>query len=249
VERVKGFFIIVGALGPIIALVLIVVMTLVTVQSVTTSARTYSETVGVEIAEAKAVVDAVTAGFEQVGGFVTGVSGAVSGVAGDIAAAQTSLSVTMPSVVFPRTPLPLGITIDEITLLRSQDLTATVPGSAEVKKFFGDAATVSDNVTGELRRQLGAIFRVPDQITNIAEATGVFGSEVRSALYRWFLVTAAVLALALLGWIVGSMSRIVRDTRRGWSMLIGHSPPPSTIEDLGRRMQELQDEVAAYHRG
>ncbi|GMQ86473.1 MAG: hypothetical protein BMS9Abin07_2052 [Acidimicrobiia bacterium] len=244
-DRVKGFFIIIGALGPIIALVVLVAVTLLTVGSVTTSARTFGDAVGVEIADAKVMLDDVTQGFDEVGTFVSGLSGAVGGVADDIAGMPVSVSVPIPDVTFPEIDLGL-VTVPARNLLAAQNLSANVPGAVEVKQFFGEAAAVSRGITDDLRRELNAIFRAPKQITNIAAATGVLGSEVRSAVSRWFVVVTAVLALALLGWIVGSMSQIVRETRLGWSMLVGQPVPAVTIDELNRRLRELQKQLAAY---
>lgn len=42
-EEVKGFFIIVGALGPIIALVVLIVVTFATITSISASARNYGD--------------------------------------------------------------------------------------------------------------------------------------------------------------------------------------------------------------
>jgi hypothetical protein len=57
---------------------------------------------------------------------------------------------------------------------------------------------------------------------------------------------SVVLILLIAGWVIGSVSRIVGEVRRGWSMMVGTKAPPVTLDELNRRVQELGEQLTAY---
>lgn len=168
----------------------------------------------------------------------------MQGVASDIAATPTALSMPFPAVVVPRTPLGI-VTIPRIPILDAQTLNAEVPGAAVVRRFFGDASAATGQVTDDIRTSIASLFKTPQQISNIADATSTFGSEVRSSIARWFVVVTIVLALLVIGWFVESAARIVGQVRRGWAMMLGEPVPEVTLDDLNRQLRAVEDQLAS----
>ncbi|MGH7645013.1 MAG: hypothetical protein ACREMR_05455 [Gemmatimonadales bacterium] len=224
-RRIQGALLIIGALAPLMLLLVVVVSSLITTGAISRATGTYRDRVRAEIDTARQAFAQANEGLTALNTYVTAVKNAVGAVAGTVARIASSITVPLPD------PLP-------------QLPPVQIPGVAEFKRVVADVAAAG-RVVGREVAKVTALAVVPAQLGNIRTATYEFAGEVRSAVVRWIGIVVGVLLMAVVAWFLASLARVAGEVRRGWALLRGVVPPPLAVADLQRQLDDLRQQVAA----
>jgi len=224
-RRIQGALVIIGALAPLILLVVFALSSVITVGAISRATGRYRDRVRAEVDTASQAFARANEGLTVLAGYVTGVKRAVDRVAADIAKVASTITIPLPAG-FP--PMP----------------SVTIPGVREFKAVVRDVAAAGRAVGSEVGK-VTALSVVPVQLGEIRSATYEFAGEIRSAVVRWISLVLGVLALAVVVWFVMSVARIGSEVRRGWALLRGVLPPPLAVADIRRQLEDLQRQLAA----
>ncbi len=242
-QKVRGVFVIIRALGPLLAFLVLVIATVAMVSSVIESARVFGSRVDEQLAGTKQMFTDVTGAFDDVGVFVGDVAAAVDQVGPAIASMPTAVVVATPEVRLPQfVPVPFGASR---TLVGSQRISAEVPGTREIKTFFGDISDTASTVTGDIGAGLESFFAAPTQITEISAATTTFADDLRGSVLGWLSVLGVIAVVAVIVWIAGSISHTVAEVRRGIALIRGEPIPAVSIVEMTERLRSLEADLAA----
>ncbi len=223
-RRIQGALLIIGALAPLILLVVFALSSVITVGAISRATGRYRDRVRAEVDTARQAFARADSGLAALGTYVTAVRSAISGVASGVAKLASSITVPLPDG-WPRLP------------------SVPIPGVPQFKQVVAGVAAAGQALGREVDK-VTALGAVPTQLADIRSATNEFASEVRSAVVRWIGIVVGVLSLAVVAWFLASLARVVGEVRRGWALLRGVLPPPLAVADIRRQLEDLQRQLA-----
>lgn len=225
--RVRGLFIMVRVLAPLLAFLAIWVATNQAMNAVNAATESYRVEVDTRVDNIRDSVSGASEALGTLGGYAIGVRDAVSRQVTAIRGIG-NLQVPLPTV--------LGYDIPDIDV--------ALPGSAEFKRLT-DGLDAAGQTMGDNLENLTAVARVPGEVRAIADETTGYVTSVRDAVVGWAKAIALILAAFLLVFVLGRLGKLAIELRRGWRMLTtGVDVPSDTVAALMQRVAALERRLA-----
>ena len=227
--RLRGLFIMIRILAPIIAVGAIWFTTAQAINAVEEATASYQDEVDARVERIREDVAGASDALTALGGFAIGIRDAISGqitAIGNIG----NLSIPLPTIPVVNFNIP--------------DIDVAVPGSEELKRLTAELAEVGDAI-GEGLSEVTALGEVPTEVKAIADETTGFVTSVRDSLVRWAKVIGFVMAALIVIFVAGRIGKMLSELRRGWQMLsTGIDVRVDTLSDLLARVAVLERQVS-----
>jgi hypothetical protein len=244
IRRLRGLFVIVRALLPILLVIGLAVATWLTARAVVDSTQEYGRRLSTQLEGIQAAVDEANQGLAAMTGFVTASVDAAEDLFGRVADLRDSVTIPLPELAIPEFEIPvIDVTIALPELDFGGDLNIPIPGVEPLKNLAGDLAEAGRKVTDPIVK-VAALADVPPHLEEAARDTADYADAVRSSMGTWMAVILAMLAAGAAIWLGSAVRPITGEISRGWSMLAGHPVPEKAVRDLAGRVKELERKVA-----
>lgn len=246
IRRLRGLFVIVRALLPVLLVLGLVIATWVTSRAIVDATRDYGERLSTQLEAIEAAVDEANEGLEAIGGFVLATAGAADTLLGQVAELRDTVSIPLPRVEIPDFEIPVinrTINLPDFNL-GDGSLDIPIPGLGPIKDLASELTEAGRKVTDPIT-SVAALADVPPQLEAAAADTAVYADDIRSTMLGWLRVILALLLVAGSIWIIAAARPMLSELSRGWSMLRGRPSAERSVAKLERRVKELERQVAA----
>ncbi len=264
--RIRGLLVIVRAVVPALALIVIATASFVAVGSIGTAAEVYADRVSPELERGKVAIDAAGERLTELVAFASGLGESISATADRMSGLSTEVEIPPDPLTIPRKELidlpdfggidmpgfipdVPGFTLPtvvfpETTVLDSGVLNFTVPGMAELQAHLAAARVAASSLAPAGDERPAPLAGIATSIESIAAATGDLASEVRSTVTMWLMFVLVLVALVVVAWLATSLPRIIDDVRDGWAMLRGKPASAQTVHQLREQIRTIDARLA-----
>ena len=240
-RRLRGLFIIIRALLPVLLVVGATIITWLAAQSVVEATGDYGDDLAVQLAEIEAAIDTANDGLEAMGSYVTSSAEAAEELLASVGALKDNVEIILPAVDIPDFAIPIVDVVIGLPEFQLGDgiLTIPIPGVEPLQSLANELADAGRRAIEPVLK-VGALADVPPQLEQAAEDSVQYAGDIRSIVGGWLTALFILLLLGGLIWVVAALRPITSELGRGWSMVIGRSEPERAVTDLEKRVRELE---------
>jgi hypothetical protein len=245
-RRLRGALIILRVLLPFLLVIGLALATWAMARHVVAATQDYGERLSSQLDEIKAAVDEANEGLQAIGGFVVATAGAAETLAGRVADLSDSVTIPLPDVAVPEFTIPVinrDIDLPDFRL-GDGDLSIPIPGVAPLKSLAGELVEAGQQLTDPMVK-MAALADVPPNLEEAATDTVEYAGEIRTTMTTWLGIVLILLVVAALVWLFAALRPTLEELHRGWSLLMGRTPPEASVRDLERELASLRRRVAA----